>query len=358
MGMNKDSKIYIAGHKGMVGSAILRQLKKLGFTNFVLKTSNELNLLNQEAVSNFFEEEKPEIVFLAAAKVGGIKANNTYRAEFIYENLMIQSNVIHASFVNKVQKLIFFGSSCIYPKNAPQPLKEEYLLTGKLEDTNEPYAIAKIAGIKLCENYYKQYGCNFISLMPTNMFGENDNYNLENSHVLPALLRKIHLAKAFEENNFDLIENDIIKNYNDKNPDLSKEEIVLFLEKNGIEKIGDRVYIKMWGSGNSLREFMEVDDFAEICVELAQKVDAVQLYDGIGQTHINVGTGSDISIKELAHKIKSIIGFKGEFSWGNDKIDGTFKKCMDVSLMKQLVGQKEFDLNLKISETYNKYQSI
>lgn len=355
--MNKDSKIYIAGHKGMVGSAILRQLKKLGFTNFVLKTSKELNLLNQEAVSKFFGEEKPEIVFLAAAKVGGIKANNTYRAEFIYENLMIQSNVIHASFLNKIQKLIFLGSSCIYPKNAPQPLKEEYLLTGKLEETNEPYAIAKIAGIKLCENYFKQYGCNFISLMPTNMFGENDNYNLENSHVLPALLRKINLAKALEENNFDLIEKDIARNSKEEKINLSKEEIVLFLKKNGIEKINEKVQLNMWGSGNPLREFMEVDDFAEICVELAQKVDAVQLYDEICQTHINVGTGSEISIKDLAHKIKSIIGFKGEFSWGSDSIDGTFRKCMDVSLMHQLVGERTFDLDLKITETFQKYIS-
>jgi GDP-L-fucose synthase len=355
--MNKDSKIYIAGHTGMVGSAILRQLKKLEYTNFVLKTSKELDLLNQEAVFSFFESEKPEIVFLAAAKVGGIKANNTLRADFIYENLMIQNNVIHASFINKVQKLIFLGSSCIYPKNAPQPLKEEYLLTGKLEDTNEPYAIAKIAGIKLCENYFKQYGCNFISLMPTNMFGENDNYDLDTSHVLPALIRKIHLAKAYEENDFEEIECDLIKNSTYNKLSFSKEEILIFLQKHGIEKNQDKVQLNMWGSGNPMREFMAVDDFAEICIELTQNIDAEKLYNDIGETHINVGTGKDISIKDLAQKIKSIIGFKGEFSWGSDKMDGTIKKCMDVSLMHQIVGEKVFNLDSKIEENYQKYIS-
>jgi GDP-L-fucose synthase len=355
--MNKNSKIYIAGHTGMVGSAILRRLKAIGYTNFCFRTSKELDLINQAAVYHFFAQEKPEYVILAAAKVGGIKANNTYRADFIYENLMIQNNVIHASFVYHVKKLVFLGSSCIYPKNAPQPLKEEYLLTGVLEATNEPYAIAKIAGIKMCENYFKQYESNFISFMPTNMFGENDNYDLQTSHVFPALIRKIYLAKALENNDFDTIQKDFKKFAIDKTISHSKEECMLFLHKIGIEKNNDSVCINMWGSGNPLREFMYVDDFAQICIDLFEKLDAEKLYNDLGQTHINVGTGIDISIKELADKIKKIVGFRGKFSWGNDSIDGTFRKCMDVSLMHKLVGERTFNLDLKITETFQKYLS-
>jgi len=256
--MNKNSKIYIAGHRGMVGSAILRKIKKEGYTNFILRTSTELDLRNQQAVADFFELEKPEYVFLAAAKVGGIQANNTYRANFLYDNLMIQNNVIHSSYVYGVQKLLFLGSSCIYPKLAPQPLKEEYLLTGELEATNEPYAIAKIAGIKMCENYNRQYGCNFISAMPTNLYGPGDNYDLQISHVLPALLRKFHEAKI---NHIDTVE--------------------------------------VWGTGTPLREFLHVDDLAEASYFLMQNYN--------GNDFVNIGTGKDISIKELAELIQKIV---------------------------------------------------
>jgi GDP-L-fucose synthase len=280
--MNKSSKIYIAGHRGMVGSALLRKLQKEGFTNFVLRTSNELDLRDQKAVTQFFAKEKPDYVFLAAAKVGGIVANNTYRAEFLYDNLMIQSNIIHQSYVQGVKKLMFLGSSCIYPKLAPQPLKEEYLLTGPLEHTNEPYAIAKIAGIKMCDAYRDQYSCNFISVMPTNLYGPNDNYDLNSSHVLPALLRKFHEAK-----------------------ERGDSEVVV------------------WGSGTPKREFLHADDLADACVYL------MNTYNESGL--INIGVGEDISIKELAYLIKEITGFKGEVVFDSSKPDGTPRKLMDVS---------------------------
>ncbi|MBI4946334.1 MAG: GDP-L-fucose synthase [Bacteroidetes bacterium] len=280
--MEKQSKIYIAGHKGMVGSAILRKLQKEGFSNIVTRTSKELDLCNQQAVKDFFAKEKPEYVFLAAAKVGGINANNTLRAEFIYINLMIQNNVIHSSYDNKVKKLLFLGSSCIYPKFAPQPLKEEYLLTGKLEETNEPYAAAKIAGILMCDAYRAQYGCNFISVMPTNLFGPNDNYDLNNSHVLPALLRKFHETK--KEN---------------------------------------KPFTEIWGSGTPKREFLHVDDCAEACLFLMEKYNEQGL--------INVGMGTDISIKDLALLIKKIVGYEGEFKLDSSKPDGTPRKLMDVN---------------------------
>jgi GDP-L-fucose synthase len=280
--MNKNDKIYIAGHRGMVGSAILRKLQKEGFTNIVTRTAKELDLRNQFAVKEFFKKEKPEYIFLAAARVGGIHANNSFRAEFIYENLMIQNNVIHSSHENKVKKLLFLGSSCIYPKLAPQPLKEEYLLTGFLEHTNEPYAIAKITGIKMCDAYREQYGCNFISVMPTNLFGPNDNYDLNNSHVLPALLRKFQEAK--KEN------------------------------KSSVE---------IWGSGTPKREFLYVDDCAEACFFLMGK------YNEAGQ--INVGMGEDISIKDLALLIKKIVGYEGDLKFDSAKPDGTPRKLMDVS---------------------------
>ena len=285
--INKFSKIYIAGHRGMVGSSILRILKKEGYNNIILKTSSELDLRNQQKVADFFEFEKPEYVFLAAAKVGGIIANNTLRAEFIHDNLVIQNNIIHQSYLNGVKKLLFLGSSCIYPKFAPQPLKEDYLLSGELEYTNEPYAIAKIAGIKMCDAYRDQYGCNFISVMPTNLYGPNDNYDLNNSHVLPALIRKIVTAK-----------------------------------KNNSETI------TIWGTGNPKREFLHADDLAEACYFLMKNYDEPGL--------INIGTGEDISILDLAKLIKKIIGFEGEIITDISKPDGTPRKLMDVSKINSL----------------------
>lgn len=278
--MNKNDKIYIAGHRGMVGSAILRKLEGDGYTNLVYKTSKELDLRNEQQVVSFFAEEQPDYVFLAAAKVGGILANNTYRADFLYENLMIQNNVIHNAYKNGVKKLLFLGSSCIYPKLAPQPMKEDALLTGLLEPTNEPYAIAKIAGIKMCDAYRSQYDCNFISAMPTNLYGPNDNYDLNNSHVLPAMLRKFHEAK----------------------------------------ERGD-ASVELWGSGSPLREFLHVDDLAEACMFLMKE------YNEAG--HINVGSGSEISIKNLAELIKQITGFEGHLNWDSTKPDGTPRKLMD-----------------------------
>jgi GDP-L-fucose synthase len=305
--MEPNSKIYIAGHRGMVGSAILRNLQKKGFGNFLLKTSSELDLRNQGAVETFFETEKPDYVFLSAAKVGGIQANNTFRAEFLYDNLMIQNNVIHAAFLNKVKKLMFLGSSCIYPKMAPQPLKEEYLLSGYLEDTNEPYAIAKITGIKMCENYRRQYGCDFISVMPTNLYGPNDNYNLNNSHVLPALIRKFHEAK--EQNS---------------------------------------PYVEMWGTGSPLREFLHVDDLAEACVFL------VQHYSG--QQHVNVGTGSDLSIKDLAVMIGKIVGYNGEIKHDLSKPDGTPRKLLDVSFIQSLGWKHSIDIEEGVKLVYEDFR--
>lgn len=280
--MEKNSRIYIAGHRGMVGSAILRKLEKEGFNNIITRTSKELDLRNQQAVSEFFAIEKPDYVFLAAAKVGGIVANNTYRGEFLYENLMIQNNIIHNAYLNDVKKLMFLGSSCIYPKLAPQPLKEDYLLTGLLEETNEPYAIAKIAGIKMCDAYRAQYGCNYISVMPTNLYGYNDNYHPQNSHVLPALIRKFHEAKV-----------------------------------NGSDKV------VVWGSGSPFREFLFADDLADACFYLMETYNEPSL--------VNIGTGEDISIKDLALLIKKVTGFDGELEFDSTKPDGTPRKLMDVS---------------------------
>lgn len=301
--MEKQSKIYIAGHNGMVGSAILRKLRSNGFQNFILRTSSELDLRIQADVNNFFEKERPDYVFLAAARVGGIMANNSYRAEFIYDNLMIQNNVIHSSYKVNVKKLLFLGSSCIYPKLAPQPLKEEYLLTGLLEYTNEPYAIAKIAGIKMCDAYRNQYGCNFISVMPTNLYGPNDNYDADKSHVLPALLRKIHEAK-----------------------------------KNGFNEIG------IWGTGNPKREFLHVDDLADACYFLMEH------YNEAG--FLNIGKGEDLSIKELAELISNIVGFKGQLKFDTSKPDGTPRKLMDVSKMNSLGWKASINLKDGIEKVY------
>ncbi len=305
--MDLNSKIYVAGHRGMVGSAILRNLRLKGFTNFVLKTSDELDLRDQGQVAIFFKTEKPDYVFLAAAKVGGIQANNTFRADFLYENLMIQNNVIHSAYENKVTKLLFLGSSCIYPKLAPQPLKEEYLLSGFLEDTNEPYAVAKIAGIKLCENYRRQYNCNFISVMPTNLYGPNDNYNLNNSHVLPALIRKFHEAKQNNEPS-----------------------------------------VEMWGTGSPLREFLHADDMADACVFL------MQTYNG--SQHVNIGTGIDLSIKDLALLIKKIVGYNGHITHDYGKPDGTPRKLMDVSFLHSLGWKHTIDLEEGIKLVYEDFK--
>ncbi|MCC6371020.1 MAG: GDP-L-fucose synthase [Bacteroidia bacterium] len=305
--MKQDSRIYIAGHRGMVGSAILRNLETKGFHSFILKTSSELDLRDQQQVAAFFEKEKPEYVFLAAAKVGGIQANNTYRADFLYDNLMIQNNVIHQSYVHGVKKLMFLGSSCIYPKMAPQPLKEEYLLSGKLEDTNEPYAIAKITGIKMCESYQRQHGCNFIAAMPTNLYGPNDNYNLNNSHVLPALIRKFHEAKE------------------------SKAK-----------------QVEIWGTGSPLREFLHVDDLGEACVFLMQNYD--------GHTHVNVGTGEDLSIKDLALLVQKIVGFEGEIVHDLSKPDGTPRKLMDVSFLHKLGWKHTINLSEGIAMVYEDFK--
>jgi len=307
--MNLQDKIYVAGHRGMVGSAILRQLKTEGFTNFVLRNSSELDLRNQQDVASFFEQEKPDYVFLAAAKVGGIIANNTYKGDFIYENLMIQNNVIHQSYLNNVKKLMFLGSSCIYPKMAPQPLKEEYMLTGELEPTNEPYAIAKIAGIKMCDAYRDQFGCNFISVMPTNLYGPNDNYDLKNSHVLPAMLRKFITAK---KNN---------------NPSVT-----------------------IWGTGSPKREFLHADDLAEACLFLMKN------YNDKGL--VNIGIGDDISILDLAILVKDIVGYEGDILTDRTKPDGTPRKLMDVSKLNSLGWKAKITLEQGINKVYNEIKDI
>jgi len=301
--VEKNAKIFVAGHKGMVGSAIIRKLDQLGYRNIITRSSNEVDLRSQQQVFSFFEQEKPDYVFLAAAKVGGIYANNTYRAEFLYDNLMMEANVIHASYLNKVKKLLFLGSSCIYPRMAPQPLKESYLLTGTLEYTNEPYAIAKIAGIKLCENYRLQYGCNFISVMPTNLYGPNDNYDLAKSHVLPALLRKIHTAKI-----------------------------------KGIP------VVEVWGSGTPLREFLHVDDLADACLFLMDKYNEAEL--------VNIGTGTDISIKDLALLIMKVAQYKEEIKFDSTKPDGTPRKLMDVSKLMALGWSPKITLEEGIKMVY------
>lgn len=304
--MNKNAKIYIAGHRGMVGSAITRQLQQEGFTNLVFRNSKELDLRNQQAVFAFFETEKPDYVFLAAAKVGGIVANNTYRADFIYENLAIQNNIIHAAYLQGVTKLMFLGSSCIYPKMAPQPLKEDALLTGLLEPTNEPYAIAKIAGIKMCEAYRSQYGCDFVSVMPTNLYGPNDNYDLQNSHVLPAMIRKFHEAKVKKE-----------------------------------------AAVNLWGSGSPMREFLYADDLANACIFLMEN------YSEAG--FINIGTGVDVTIKALAEMVKDTVGFEGDLLWDSTKPDGTPRKLMDVTKLHDLGWKHTIDLEQGITLAYQDF---
>ncbi len=307
--MEKNARIYVAGHRGMVGSAIVRKLVSEGYQNLILKTSGELDLRHQDAVQDFFSREKPEYVFLSAAKVGGIHANNVYRADFLYDNLMIEANIIHASFQHKVEKLLFLGSSCIYPKMAPQPLKEESLLTGILESTNEPYAIAKIAGIKLCEAYRDQHGCNFISAMPTNLYGPNDNYDLNNSHVLPAFIRKFHTAK-----------------------------------EDGID------HVEVWGTGSPMREFLHVNDLADACYFLMKNYN--------DKMFVNVGTGVDLTIKSLAEMVKEIVGYDGDIRWNTDKPDGTPRKLMDVGRLHSMGWKHKIELSDGIRSVYKEFKSL
>lgn len=358
--MDKNAKIYVAGHRGLVGSAIVKNLEDKGYTNLLYRTHNELDLTDQKAVTEFFETQKPEYVILAAAKVGGIVANNTYRADFIYENLAIQNNVIHQSFVYSVKKLLFLGSTCIYPKNAPQPMPEDCLLTDTLEYTNEPYAIAKIAGIKMCESYNLQHGTNFISVMPTNLYGPNDNFDLEKSHVLPALIRKIHLAKLLNEENYS----EVLKNLGMEDI----EEAKTYLKKFGV----DESRVEIWGSGKPMREFLWSEDMADACVYLMENRDFLDTYEvtngsnttctpneitnqEIRNTHINIGTGVDISIRELAETIKKIVGFNGELYFNTDKPDGTMKKLTDVSKLHSLGWKHSVELEEGIGKMYEWY---
>lgn len=357
--MDKNAKIFVAGHRGLVGSAILKNLQEKGFNNLIVRTHAELDLIDTNAVAEFFEKEKPEYVFLAAAKVGGIVANNTYRADFIYENLMIQNNVIHQSYVHQVKKLLFLGSTCIYPKNAPQPLKEEFLLSDTLEYTNEPYAIAKIAGIKMCESYNLQYGTNFMSVMPTNLYGPNDNFDLEKSHVLPALMRKVYLGKALENDDWAIIESDLnklpIKGVNGR---ASQDEILKVLNAIGISKKAENVLVEIWGSGKPMREFLWSEDMADACVFLMENrdfSDCTTTKNEIRNTHINIGTGSDISIADLADLIKNCIDFKGGFIFNTDKPDGTMKKLTDVSKLNSLGWKHKIALEKGVGKMYNWY---
>lgn len=306
--MELSSRIYVAGHRGMVGSAIVRKLKTLGFQNIIERTSQELDLRNQSSVDEFFRNEQPEFVFLSAAKVGGIHANNVYRADFLYDNLMIEANIIHAAYRHQTQKLLFLGSSCIYPKMAPQPLQEESLLSGFLEYTNEPYAIAKIAGIKLCEAYRDQYGCNFISAMPTNLYGPNDNYDLQNSHVLPAMIRKFHDAKE-----------------------------------------GQAAHVELWGSGSPMREFLHVDDLADACIFLMKEYNE--------KLFLNVGTGEDLTIRDLAGLVQRTVGYTGEVIWNTEKPDGTPRKLMDVSKLHQLGWKHRISLEQGVQSVYEEFKS-
>jgi GDP-L-fucose synthase len=360
--MIKTSKIYIAGHRGLVGSAIVKNLQAKGYTNLVYKTHHELDLCSQNAVAKFFETEKPEYVILAAAKVGGIVANNTYRADFIYENLQIQNNVMHQAYLNGVTKLLFLGSTCIYPKNAPQPMSEESLLTSELEYTNEPYAIAKIAGIKMCESYNIQYGTNFISVMPTNLYGPNDNFDLEKSHVLPAMIRKIHCAKLLNEKKYDEVVKDLGVN--------TLEEAKAYLAAFGV----DENRVEIWGTGKPRREFLYSEDMADACVYLLENRDFCDVLGTdvltsaenckesvsiatkeIRNTHINIGTGVDISIAELAELIKETIGFKGELTFNTDKPDGTMVKLTDVSKLHALGWKHKVELEDGLKTMYAWY---
>lgn len=352
--MKKDSKIYVAGHRGLVGSAIWRYLEKQGHTNLIGKTHAELDLTNQEAVYAFFEQEKPEYVFLAAAKVGGINANNIYRADFIYSNLAIQDNVISASHNNGVKKLLFLGSVCIYPKEAELPVREDSLLTGELEYTNEPYALAKIAGIKLTESYNLQHGTNYVSVMPANLYGENDNFDLEKSHVIPALIRKMILCKYLEDGDISAAASDLGLNTN-------QEDVVLKeLEKYGIHKKEKGLVLKVWGSGKPYREFLHSDDMAEACVYVMNNVDFTDVSKGMKEvrnTHINLGTGKDITIRELVEMIKEIVGAQAVIEFDTSKPDGTFRRYMDVNKVHDLGWHHKIEIEEGLRNTIEWYKA-
>jgi len=372
--MDKNSKIYIAGASGLVGSSIKKNLENKGYNNFVFTPYPEYNLVNQSEVELFFKTEKPEYVFLAAAKVGGIVANNTYRAQFIYENMMIQNNIIHASYIYGVKKLLFLGSSCIYPKHSPQPIKEEYLLTNELEFTNEPYAIAKIAGIKTIESYNLQYGTNFIAVMPTNLYGHNDNFDLEKSHVLPAMLRKMHLAKCLMNNNWLAIESDLNKNpIENINGSSEKSKIIDILKKYGVKMNNNIAEVELWGTGNPKREFLNAEDLADACVYLMQKLDFADILKNdynidnynfpivgheIKNTHINIGVGNDLTIKELSEIIKQIVNYEGTIFWNSNKPDGTPQKLLNVSKINRFGWLAKIKLEDGIANVYKNYTNV
>ena len=382
--MEKNSKIYIAGHRGLVGSAIMRNLQNKEYTNIITRAHKELDLLNQQAVIDFYEVEKPDYVILAAAKVGGIVANSIYRGQFIYENMQIQNNVIHQAYVHGVKKLLFLGSSCIYPKNAPQPMTEACLLTSELEPTNEPYALSKIAGLKMCEAYNQQYGTDYIAVMPTNLYGENDNYDLEKSHVLPALIRKMHLGKCLQNNDWNALRADL-----NRLPiegiagDATEEEILAKLNKYGIchcEPENSReanslktVKVNLWGTGSPFREFLHADDMADACTYLLENISAKQIatvnegsqadvpankknQSNQWTSYLNVGTGKDLTIKALAEKVKATVGFEGELVWDDTKPDGTFKKLLDVSKLNALGWKETIALEEGIKKVYENYK--
>ncbi|MES9902741.1 MAG: GDP-L-fucose synthase [Sedimenticola sp.] len=374
--MPRNARIYIAGHLGLVGGGIWRAFERYGYSNLLGRSFNELDLINQQAVEEFFAVERPEVVVLVAAKVGGIQANNIYRGEFIYENIMIEMNVIHAAYKYGVKKLLFLGSSCIYPKLAPQPIQEEALLTGPLESTNEPYAIAKIAGIRLCDAYNRQYGTNFISAMPTNMYGPGDNYHPENSHVLPAMIRKMHLAHALETgqweklahiykselavDSYQLVEGDP----SNIKPQTSNQDLLDWLAKTGISlsqtsNSKPQTSLSLWGSGTPQREFLYSDDLAEACVFLIENIDYKDMAftddSGTVQSHINVGSGQEVTIKELAETVKEVVGFDGEMEWDTSKPDGTPRKLMDSSRINALGWQAQIDLREGIRRAYQDF---
>lgn len=353
--MNKDSKIFVAGHRGLVGSAILKNLQQKGYTNFVLRTHTELDLTDQYAVNEFFATEKPEYVFLAAAHVGGIMANSRYRADFIYINLMIQNNVIHASYINNVKKLLFLGSTCIYPGEAPQPMPEDYLLTSPLEYTNEPYAIAKIAGIKMCESYNLQYGTNYIAVMPTNLYGPNDNFNLETSHVLPAMIRKIHLGKCLHTDNWEALRKDLnARPVEGVTGNATDNDILAILAKYGIYP----GKVQLWGTGKPLREFLWSEEMADASVYIMEHIDFPDVRpegNEVRNTHINIGTGKELSIKEVATLIQEKIGFDGELAFDASKPDGTLRKLTDVSKLHALGWHHKIEIAEGVELLYNWY---
>jgi len=359
--MKKDSKIYIAGHKGLVGSALLKNLEQKGYTNFVLRTLEDIDLTDQLAVGSFFAAEKPEYIFLAAAKVGGIMANNIYRGQFIIENLQIQNNIIHNAWLHGAKKLLFLGSSCIYPKNAPQPMHEDHLLTGELEYTNEPYAIAKIAGIKVCESYNLQYGTNFVSVMPTNLYGPNDNFHLKNSHVLPGIMRKMYLAFCLENNDWKAIRRDLAKRPVAEVSDDSAEDTILeFLSVIGINRdVNYKVSLSLWGTGTPLREFLHVADMADACVYVMENIDFEDLKpadsEEIRNTHINIGSGNELSIQQLAGLMQKVTGFMGEIKFDASKPDGTIRKLLDVSKLEKLGWKSTIDLEDGVRKVFEGY---